>query len=838
MSVTYTNTRSFIAPVATTTGKVQWIGIAGLTLMVFLAVAAPLLTPFGPRELSCTAFERPSLVHLFGCDDAGHDILSQVLHGARVSLTVGLSVALVSTLVATALAVVVGVYGRWVDQLVMRIIDVVLALPFMPLVIVLGVYFGASLATQILVIAVVMWASAVRELRAQILAIRSAAYVEASRAMGAGAWFVGTRHLLPELAPLIVPQFIRIAHAAILVETSLSFLGLGDPVQDSWGSLLFHANARTAFLTGAWVNWILPPGLAISFTVLSLALIGFGYDGSVAPRLRERKPRPVIAPEGAANEPDAVLTARGLRVSYDSDSGSAEAVRGVDITLRRGDLLGLVGESGSGKTTVSLAILRLLRFPARVTHGAVFLDETDLLALPQAELTALRGLRLALIPQSAMNALNPVMTIGTQLDDALRHGGEADPEPRRQKSIDWLRRVGLDEKHYAAYAHELSGGMRQRAVIAIALCNNPDVVVADEPTTGLDVLVQEEIMALLLELRRTLDLSVLFVTHNLPLIARHADQLAVMYRGEIVDRGTPATVQANPTHSHTVALFENLPALDGPKRWPETKAETETAGRAPVIELRHVSKTYHRFSILGLKRGTAHKALDDVSLTLLPGEKLGLVGGSGAGKSTIARLLMGVTGPSAGSVLYEGSDLGSLGPGARRELSRAVHMVFQDPYQSIRNGMAIRNIIAEPLHIASERNAGTIDAKVREALEAVQLPSDGDFMARRPTQLSGGQRQRVAFARAIVTRPRVIIADEPTSMLDQSVRMDVMDLMEDLRQRFGTAFLFITHDIALARHFCDRLIVLEHGRIVEQGEADAVVHSPREDYTRRLIAAV
>ncbi len=833
MSATTTITRSFIAPVATTTGKVQWIGIAGLALMIFLAVAAPLLTPFGPRELSCAAFEKPSLTHLFGCDDAGHDIFSQVLHGARVSLTVGLSVALVSTLIATALAVIVGVYGRWVDQLVMRIIDVVLALPFMPLVIVLGVFFGASLTTQIVVIAIIMWASPVRELRAQVLAIRSTAYVEASRAMGAGAWFVGTRHLLPELAPLIVPQFIRIAHAAILVETSLSFLGLGDPVQDSWGSILFHANARTAFLTGAWVNWIMPPGLAVSFTVLSLALIGFGYDGSIAPRLREKKPVPAIAPGGAAPEPEAVLTARGLRVSYDSESGSTEAVRGVDITLRRGELLGVVGESGSGKTTVSLAILRLLRFPARVTHGAVFIGDTDLLSLAPAELLALRGRRLALIPQSAMNALNPVMTIGAQLDEALRHGGYTDAISRREKGMTWLRRVGLGEKHYDAYAHELSGGMRQRAVIAIALCNNPDVVVADEPTTGLDVLVQEEIMALLLDLRRTLNLSVLFVTHNLPLIARHADQLAVMYRGEIVDRGTPAEVQANPTHSHTVALFENLPALDGPKRWPPTEA----TAAAPVVELRHVSKAYHPFSILGFKRGTAHKALDNVSLTLSPGEKLGLVGGSGAGKSTIARLLMGVTAPSEGSVLYEGQDLASLGLGARRQLSRAVHMVFQDPYQSIRNGMAIRDIVAEPLHIAGERNATAVETRVREALEAVHLPSDADFMARRPAQLSGGQRKRVAFARAIITRPRVIIADEPTSMLDQSVRMEVMDLMEDLRQRFGTAFLFITHDIALARHFCDRLIVLRDGRIVEQGEADTVIHSSREDYTRRLIAA-
>jgi ABC-type glutathione transport system ATPase component/ABC-type dipeptide/oligopeptide/nickel transport system permease subunit len=834
MSETYVNTRAFIAPLASSTGKVQWLGIVMLATIVLMAVAAPLLVPYGPRELSCAPFERPSLAHLFGCDDAGYDIFSQVLHGARVSLTIGLLVALVSTGIAAALAVIVGVYGGWVDRLVMRIVDVVLALPFLPLVIVLGVYFGASIQTQVLVIAFVMWASPVRELRAQVLALRSSGFVEASRAMGAGAWFVGIRHLLPELAPLIVPQFVRIAHAAILVETSLSFLGLGDPLQNSWGSILFHANARAAFLTGSWVYWIMPPGLAVSLTVLALAFIGFGYDGSLAPRIKTAKPTPPIPPEGAAPEPGAVVTARGLRVTYDTEFGSTEAVRGVDITLRRGELFGLVGESGSGKTTVSLAMLRLLRHPARVTHGAVFLGDTDLLALAPEPLRQLRGRRLALIPQSAMNALNPVMTIGRQLDETLQRGSGADAAARRREAISWLERVGLEPRHYDAYAHELSGGMRQRAVIAIALCNAPDIVVADEPTTGLDVLVQEEIMALLLDLRRTLDLSILFVTHNLPLIARHADRLAVMYQGELVDAGTPDSVRADPRHNHTRALFDSLLALDGAKRW---AAPAEPASAPPVIELRGVSKTFYPFTLPLLRRSAGHKALAGVSLALAPGEKLGLVGGSGAGKSTIARLLMGMIRPDSGQVLYRGQDIAAFGPGARKVMSRAVHLVFQDPYQSLRNGMSILEIVAEPLRIHGERDAQAIETKVRAALAAVQLPSDGHFMSRRPVQLSGGQRQRVAFARAIVTRPSVIIADEPTSMLDQSVRMEIMDLMEDLRLRFGTAFLFITHDIALARHFCDRLIVLRDGGVVEEGDADSVIHASENDYTRRLIAA-
>ena len=832
MSDVHANVRPFLAPRASSTGRIQRLGIGILGGMILIAAAAPALSPYGPSELACAAFEKPSLAHPLGCDDAGHDLLAQVLYGARISLFVGLMVASLATALAAGLAVLVGVYGGWVDRLVMRAADVVLSLPFLPLVIVLGVYFGASIRTQIMVIALVMWASPLRELRAQILALRSAGFVEASRAMGAGAWFVGRRHLLPELAPLIVPQFIRIAHAAILVETSLSFLGLGDPLQDSWGTILFHANARAAFLTGAWVWWILPPGVAISLTVLALAFIGFGYDGAVGPRLRHRRPAPAVAPEGVAPAEGAALTARGLRVAYDAETGSAEAVRGVSLTLPKGALVGLVGESGSGKTTAALAILRLLRSPARMTHGAVFVEEADLMELTVPELRALRGRRLALVPQSAMNALNPVMTIGRQLDEALRRG-PADKAARKAEAVAWLESVGLAARHHDAYAHELSGGMRQRAVIAIALCNAPDVVIADEPTTGLDVLVQEEIMALLLDLRRRLGLSVLFVTHNLPLIARHADRLAVMCQGRIVDEGTPGGVRANPGHRHTRALFDSLPALDGPKRWPPAAA----GAAAPVLVLRGVSKAFHAFSFVGMTSGSSHKALTDVSLSLAPGEKLGLVGGSGAGKSTIARLMMGMIRPDAGSVAFQGRDLASLGRRARKVMSRAVHLVFQDPYQSLRSGMSIREIVAEPLRIRGLRDAAEIDRRVRAALEAVRLPVDAPFLARRPVQLSGGQRQRVAFARALVTEPEVIIADEPTSMLDQSVRMEIMDLMEDLRARFGTAFLFITHDIALAGHFCDRLIVLRDGRVVEEGEADAVIHSPENDYTRRLIAA-
>ncbi len=828
----YTDTRRFLAPFKTTTGKVQYLGIFILSVIALLALFAPFIAGFAPDEAVCAPFERPSSIHILGCDDAGHSIFSQLLFGARVSLFVGLSVAFFATLFATILAVIAGYYGGWIDRVIMRVVDIVLSLPFLPLVIVLGVALGASLLTQIVVIAVIMWAQPVRELRSQILSIRSFSFVEASKAMGASGYFIGLRHILPEVAPLIVPVFVRIAHGAILIETSLSFLGLGDPLQTSWGTILYHANSRTAFLTGAWLYWIVPAGVAVALTVTALAFIGFGYDASLSPRILRRKK---VVPNIAKDEPsrDCVLSIRGLRVSYYSEFGKNEMVRGVDLDLKQGELLGLVGESGSGKTTVAMAILQLLTPSGEITDGVAQFQNQNLFTLSDSQIRSMRGRKLALIPQSAMNSLNPVMTIGTQLAESLNLGDKLLSSQELKKSIaDWLKKVGLEEQHAKSFPHELSGGMRQRAVIAIAICNTPDLVIADEPTTGLDVLVQEEIMALLLELRLSLKLSILFITHNLSLIARHADSLAVMHRGIIVDYGSVEQVQNSPKCEHTRSLFDSLPKIDEQRRWGSSLSLEEK----PVIELRDISKSFNSYDVFGLTSTSKHKALTDVSLKLYSGEKLGLVGGSGSGKSTIARLVMGMIYPDTGEISFKGRVLNS--NSERKTLKNFVHMVFQDPYQSMRNSMSIRDIVAEPLYIRGIKDILLVEKEVKKALKEVGLPSDGSFISRLPVALSGGQRQRVSFARAIITKPEVIIADEPTSMLDQSTRGEIVDLMEKLRVNLGTTFLFITHDIVLARHFCNRLVVLKDGLIVEEGLVESVIESPKHEYTKALISAV
>jgi len=778
-------------------------------VIAFAAIVGPPLSPYAPDEMACAPFEPPSGAHPLGCNDVGQDLLTGILAGGRVSLAVGLAAAALATLAATFFALLVATRGGFVDVLAMRLVDAVMALPFLPLVIVLGAFLGGSAVASVLILSVVLWAQPVRELRSETLRLRRADFVEASRAMGASSFRIATRQVLPEIAPLLVPQFVRSAHHAILVESSLSFLGLGDPVLKSWGTILFHANARTAFLTDAWLWWILPPGLLIALSVLSLALIGHGFgersgEGSAAatPATGDRPARTGEAP----------LEIARASVAY----GDHMAVRDVSMGIAAGTTLGLVGESGSGKSTLAMAVLRLLPPGARIVSGAFHVGPHEMAALPPGALPALRGRIVALVPQSAMNALNPVRTIRAQILAALRLH---DPRADRRRPDELLAAVRLPLDRGAAYPHELSGGMRQRAVIAIALANRPSVLIADEPTTGLDVLVQADMMALLRDLRERLGLTVLFVTHDLPLVARAAERLAIMHAGRLVEEGAPAALAAAGAHPHTRALFDNAPRLRADKLW-----RRPTPAGPVLLEIDKASLLYSGGLASRLLGGRPVAALRDASLTVREGEVVGLVGGSGAGKTSLARLALGLRAPTSGTVRLAGAPPR---PGA------VAHMVFQDPYQSMRPGARVVDVVSEPLRIRGAPDP----AAVRAALEAVQLPGDPAFAARRLASLSGGQRQRVAFARALVTRPRLILADEPTSMLDQSLRAGLLGLMEALRAREGVAFLFITHDLALARHFCDRIAVLHDGRIVEDGAADEVALHPRHPRTQALMRA-
>jgi ABC-type glutathione transport system ATPase component/ABC-type dipeptide/oligopeptide/nickel transport system permease subunit len=815
------------------------VGAALLLVIVLMSVLAPFLAPYDPFQRSGVPFEKPNARHPLGCNDVGHDLLSELMYGGRASLTVGIFAAFYSTAVAVFAALVAGYFGGPLDRFLMRVVDVVMALPFLPLVIVLGVFLGPGMGTQILVISLVMWASPCRELRSQVLKTRSNGYIDAARAMGDKSWRIILRHALPDLMPLIVPQFVLVAQSAILIESSLSFLGLGDPVSKSWGSMLFFANTRAAFLTGAWVYWVLPPGLCIALACLSFSLIGFSMAGKRGLEYFsygsfKRSPKTGSCPGVCP------LSVSDVNVRYRTGQDECLAVSGASLDLKRREVLGIVGESGCGKTTLAMTILGLLRRPAELSGGSVFINGEDILAPGEMKILKLRGKIAAYVPQNAMNTLNPVVSVKKQLLEAIRIHRKLPKEEEDSEVDRFLDYVGIDPKRKNSYNHELSGGMKQRVVIAMALVNNPDILIADEPTTGLDVLVQKSILDLLMELKEQFNLSVILITHDLPLALNYSDKLAVMYQGELVDYGAIDEVCANPRHFHTRSLFNNFPRLDQLKLWNRQSAEGTGRDYIPAesLTVRALSKTFYSRRGLFGRSSNPVEAVRKVSFTVRPGEVVGLIGGSGSGKTTVSRLITGLERADEGEIFLDGTSLLDLRGAERRLAAKEIHLVFQDPYQSMRNSMTLFDIVREPLIIGNTYSPEEIKERVLGALADVRLPGTEAFLERTPSQLSGGQRQRLSFARAIVDKPRYIIADEPTSMLDVSLRTELLKLMEDLRNRYRIGYLFITHDLSLAYHFCDRLLVMREGLIVEQGKAQDVIRYPIHGYTRELIAAV
>jgi peptide/nickel transport system ATP-binding protein len=523
----------------------------------------------------------------------------------------------------------------------------------------------------------------------------------------------------------------------------------------------------------------------------------------------------------------AVLDVRGLTIALPPGADRVLAVDGASFSVNAGEIVCLVGESGSGKSIIAQATMGLLPAALRATGGQVLLDREEVLAASEARLRELRCTRMSMIFQEPMTALNPVMTCGDQIDEVLATHTRASAVDRRSRILDIVGDVQLPEpeRMIASYPHQLSGGQRQRIMIAMALVLNPRLLIADEPTTALDVTTQAQILALIRELQRRHGTGVLFITHDFGVVAEIADRVAVLRQGKVVEFGPARELLAHPRDEYTRMLIAAVPSLKPRRR--------EIASSAPIVlRTEQLTKIYARAG--WLRRGADVAAVTSVSIQIRRGETLGIVGESGSGKSTIARCIARLTDPTAGRIVLDGEDVAQLGARALRSFRRRVQIVFQDPYRSLNPRRTVGESIVEgPMNYGVGRDAARANA--RRLMALVRL--DPKSLDRYPHQFSGGQRQRVCIARALAIGPEILIADEAVSALDVSVQAQVLSLLDEIRTELDLAMLFITHDLRVAAQVCDRVAVMQHGRIVEEGPAVELFAHPQHEYTKALFAA-
>ncbi|MBL7708703.1 MAG: ABC transporter ATP-binding protein [Chitinophagaceae bacterium] len=563
-----------------------------------------------------------------------------------------------------------------------------------------------------------------------------------------------------------------------------------------------------------------------------------------------------------------LLRINNLSVDFIAESGITNALKNISLTVNWGEVVAIVGESGSGKSVTSLSILQLLPSPpAHYPSGEILFAEDgnaiiDLLKKDRHSLQDIRGNKIAMIFQEPMTSLNPVMTCGKQVMEALQLHKKLSKAAARQKTLDWFNKVKLPDPEAAfdRYPHQLSGGQKQRVMIAMAMCCEPSLLICDEPTTALDVTVQKTILQLIKELQQQSNMGVIFITHDLGVVAEIADRAVVMYKGEIVEENNVRSLLTAPQHPYTKALMacrpvnhkrgERLPVVSDFLRITDDRPQT-TATVHPVkdssvvhgpssevlLEAKRLSVWFPAKKTLFGKATAYTKAVDDISFEVYKGETLGLVGESGCGKTTLGRTLLRLIDPTSGTITYNGIDLTAKNREELRSLRKDIQIVFQDPYSSLNPRLTIGSAIAEPLkvhHIVSTEKARK--EKVTELLEKVNLKEE--HFSRYPHEFSGGQRQRIVIARALALNPSFIICDESVSALDVSVQAQVLNLLNDLKKEFGFTVIFISHDLSVVRYISDRIMVMNKGKIEESGKADDIYFNPQSVYTQKLIASI
>ncbi|NKB37324.1 MAG: oligopeptide ABC transporter ATP-binding protein OppD [Gammaproteobacteria bacterium] len=532
-----------------------------------------------------------------------------------------------------------------------------------------------------------------------------------------------------------------------------------------------------------------------------------------------------------------LLSVKDLHIHFHTRNGLVKAVNGVNFELNKGETLGIVGESGSGKTVCCYSLLGLLPSPpARIESGSASFEGKDLLHMPEEELRDIRGNRIAMIFQDPMTSLNPYMKLGAQLIEPLTIHSDISKDEARKRAIAAMQEVGIPEpeRRIDCYPHEFSGGMRQRVMIAMALVTEPDILIADEPTTALDVTVQAQILDLIKKLQDKHDIAVIFISHDLGVIAGCADKIIVMHQGDIVESGTTDEIFYKTSHDYTKKLLNAIPTSGKP-----AAASLDTnKGQEPFFSIDQLQTNYdiRDGSFFGNGKKEIHKAVDNVSLELVEGETLGLVGESGCGKSTIAKSIMRLVNISSGKITLDGKTISSL---EGEELKRArgdFQMVFQDPYASLNPRMTVYDSLAEALNTQSNIDKSALLDRVVNLMTDVGLPAQA--IRKYPHEFSGGQRQRIAIARALALQPRLLIADEPVSALDVTIQAQILDLLLKLIQKYRITMIFISHDLSVVRYLTDRTAVMYQGKIVEYGETEEIFNKPKHKYTQALLSAI
>ena len=553
-----------------------------------------------------------------------------------------------------------------------------------------------------------------------------------------------------------------------------------------------------------------------------------------------------------------LLEINNLSVDFPSRRGQVSAVNKVSLAVAKGEVLGLVGESGAGKSTVGNSVINLLEPPGLISGGEIIFDGTRIDQLSNEEMRKLRGTKIGTIFQDPQTSLNPLMTIGKQLSETLIETLKISGASAREKSIELLDSVGIPdpEPRLNAYPHQFSGGMRQRVVIALALAGDPDLIIADEPTTALDVSIQKQILDLMKSLCKQRNLGVIIVTHDIGVIAEIADRVAVMYNGQLVEQGEVTQVLQKPKHDYTKSLISAVPSgdqklhrftvvdyIDGSTEkvtlenvsdhWLSRNKPSRTHDIA--VSVKNLSIEFSIRKALFRKNRISLKAVDDVSIEIKTGESFGLVGESGSGKSTLARLIAGLYTPKSGDIDIFGHNVLQKTKKSKTSLiRRKMQMIFQDPYSSLNSRMTVEDIVSEPIRFhRSTRNKSETSVVLRDLISFVGMPSTS--LRKYPHEFSGGQRQRISIARALASRPEILICDEPTSALDVSVQANILNLLKDLQEELSLTMLFISHDLPVIRQMCDRVAVMQNGRICEIAETDTLFDHPNHEYSKHLL---